>query len=56
MAQTILEQAVDFTRPFVLGYHEGSIYRERVTYPLKSSVRLTEERAEERGIIPPWGL
>jgi hypothetical protein len=51
MAKPILEdQAVDYSKGFVLGYYEGDRYVERVTYPLKSSVK----NAADRGLQAPW--
>ena len=51
MAKAILEdQAVDYSKGFVVGYYEGNIYREKMTYPLKSSVKAMAER----GLRAPW--
>jgi hypothetical protein len=51
MAKPILEdQSVDYSKGFVLGYYEGDRYVERVTYPLKSSVKAMAER----GVRAPW--
>ncbi len=51
MAQPILEdQALDFTKGFVLGYYEGNTYREKLTYPLKQSV----QNMKQLGLTAPW--
>jgi hypothetical protein len=51
MAKPILEdQSVDYSKGFVLGYYEGNTYREKMTYPLKSSVKSMAERGQQA----PW--
>jgi hypothetical protein len=51
MAQTILEdQALDYSKGFVLGFYEGNSYVEKMTYPLKSSVKTMAERGQQA----PW--
>jgi hypothetical protein len=51
MAKAILEdQAVDYTKPFTIGYYRGTMYVEKVTYPLKSSVKTMAERGQQA----PW--
>jgi hypothetical protein len=47
---TLQEQAIDRTKPFVVGYYEGNTYHEKLTYPLKSMVKNMEERGEQA----PW--
>ena len=47
---TLQNQSVDYSKGFVIGYYEGDRYVERVTYPLKSSVK----NAPERGLRAPW--
>ena len=51
MAKPILEdQAVDYSKGFVLGYYEDDRYVEKMTYPLKAMVK----RMAERGLQAPW--
>jgi len=51
MAHIRLEdQALDYTKGFVIGYYEGNRYVEKITYPMKSMVK----HAAERGLRAPW--
>jgi hypothetical protein len=51
MAHTSLEdQALDFSKPFVVGLWIDGKYTEKITHPLKSMVR----NMTERGLVAPW--
>jgi hypothetical protein len=51
MAKISLEdQALDYSKPFVIGLWIDGKYVEKVTHPLKSMVR----NMIERGLVAPW--